>query len=150
MEASALARRRGVFPRSPRLLSALGDDRLVDQIRRGNEAAFEVVYDRHHGGILAYCRHMLGSADEADDAVQQTFASAFSSLASSSREMRLKAWLDWIARNRSLSMLRARRERPGDVDEVETVSLSAEVDRGADLREFLRDLRELPDAQREA
>ena len=35
--------------------------RLVEQVRRGNEAAFEVVFERHGPAILAFCRHMLGS-----------------------------------------------------------------------------------------
>ena len=138
MEASALRRRAcRRLPRSRRLLAALGDDRLVDQIRRGNEAAFEVVYDRHHRGILSFCRHMLGSRDEAEDAVQQTFASAYTDLQSNDREIRLKAWLYTIARNRCLSILRARREQPAELDDQPTAGLSEEVQQRADLRELL-------------
>src|ERR687898_1433381 len=114
MEASALTRQRALLPRSRRLLSALGDDRLVDQARLGNVAAFEVIYDRHFCGILAFCRHMLGSREEAEDAVQQTFASAYTDLQANDRDIRLKAWLYTIARNRCLSNLRARREQAAD------------------------------------
>jgi RNA polymerase sigma factor (sigma-70 family) len=151
MEASALRRTRaGVLPRSRRLLSALGDDRLVEQIRRGNTTAFEVLYDRHYRGILSFCRHMLGSRDEAEDAVQQTFASVFTDLQSNRREIRLKAWLYTIARNRCLSMLRARREQPSEIDEIPTAGLSDQVQQRVDLQELLHDLRELPEEQREA
>ena len=151
MEASALRRSRGVaLPRSRRLLTALGDDRLVDQIRRGNEVAFEVVYDRHHRGILAFCRHMLGSRDEAEDAVQQTFTSAYTDLQSNDREIRLKAWLYTIARNRCLSTLRARREQPAELDDQPTAGLTEAVQHRADLRDLLDDMRELPEEQREA
>jgi DNA-directed RNA polymerase specialized sigma24 family protein len=115
MEASSVARRGGLaFPRSRRLLAALPDERLVDQLRRGNEVAFEVIYDRHHRRILSFCRHMLGSREEAEDAVQQTFISAYDDLASGDREINLKPWLFTIARNRCLSMLRARREQAVD------------------------------------
>jgi DNA-directed RNA polymerase specialized sigma24 family protein len=116
METSVLRRHRAALPRSRRLLAALGDDRLVEQIRRGNDVAFEVAYDRHHRGILAFCRHMLGSQEEAEDAVQQTFASAYADLRSNDRDMRLKAWLYTIARNRCLSILLAagRARRPAD------------------------------------
>src|SRR3954462_7497303 len=130
MEASALRRQRGaVLPRSRRLLTALGDDRLVEQVRRGSAVAFEVIFDRHYRGILSFCRHMLGSRDEAEDAVQQTFASAFTDLQSNQREIRLKAWLYTIARNRCLSTLRARREQATDLsDEVlPTTGLSEQV-----------------------
>ena len=150
MEASALPRQRALVPRSRRLLAALGDDRLVEQVRRGNSAAFEVLYDRHYRGILSFCRHMLGSREEAEDALQQTFASAFTDLQANDRDIRLKAWLYTIARNRCLSILRARREQPAELDDMPTAGLTEEVQQRADLRELLGDLRELPEDQREA
>ena len=139
------------MPRSRRLLAALPDERLVDQIRRGNAAAFEVVYDRHYRGILSFCLHMLGSREEAEDALQQTFASAYSGLQGDERDIRLKAWLYTIARNRCLSVLRARREQAAELEDVPALGgLSEEVQQRADLRELLHDLGELPDDQREA
>src|SRR3954454_14076065 len=153
MEAQSLPQASGLaFPRSRRLLGALGDDRLVEQVRRGNAVAFEVIFDRHYRGILSFCRHMLGSRDEAEDAVQQTFASAFTDLQSNRREIRLKAWLYTIARNRCLSILRARREQATDLSDeaLPTAGLSEQVQQRADLQELLHDLRELPDDQREA
>jgi hypothetical protein len=85
MEAHSFARSDGgrIVSRSRKILGAFGDDRLVAQLRRGNEAAFEVLYDRHHGGVLSYCRHMLGSREEAEDALQQAFASAHADIVSS-------------------------------------------------------------------
>jgi RNA polymerase sigma factor (sigma-70 family) len=151
MEAQVLPRTGRLFlPRSPKVLAALGDDKLVEQVRRGNEAAFEVVYDRHHLGILSFCRHMLGSADEAEDAVQQTFISAYDALQADRRDIRLKAWLYTIARNRCLSILRARREQPAELDEIPVAGLSDEVQQRADLRELLADLHALPVDQRAA
>src|SRR4051794_35361823 len=138
------------LPASPKVLAALGDDRLVEQVRRGNEAAFEVVYDRHHRGILSFCRHMLGSADEAEDAVQQTFISAYDALQADRREIRLKAWLYTIAPTRCLSILRARREQPAELDELPVAGLSEAVQQRADLRELLGDLHGLPVDQRAA
>src|SRR5919202_886210 len=129
MEASSLARpgaSRGLRV-SPRLLAPLSDERLVEQLRRGNEAAFEVIYDRHHRGILAFCRHMLGSHEEAEDAVQHTFVSAHASLVRSDRPVRLKPWLYTIARNRSLSVLRARREQAQLPEEIAVAGLSEAV-----------------------
>ena len=139
-------------PRSRRLLAAFGDDRLVEQVRRGNDAAFEAVYDRHHRGILAFCRHMLGSQEEAEDAVQQSFAAAYTDLRKDDRAIRLKAWLYTIARNRCLSILRARREQPAELDDekLATAGLVESVQQRAELRELLHDLGRLPDDQREA
>src|ERR687891_2116957 len=98
---------------SRRLLALAGDERLVDQVRRGNEAAFEVIFERHGPAILAFCRHMLGSREEAEDAVQHTFAAAYRDLQRGrDRDIALKPWLFAIPRNRFLSGLRARGAGP--------------------------------------
>jgi RNA polymerase sigma factor (sigma-70 family) len=151
MEAHSVPHGRGVsLPRSRRLLVALGDDRLVEQVRRGNDAAFEVIFDRHHRGILSFCRHMLASVEEAEDAVQHTFIQAYDSMRRSDRELKLKAWLYAIARNRCLSVLRARREQAAELNDIPTAGLSDTVQERADLREMLGDIRELPEEQRAA
>jgi RNA polymerase sigma factor (sigma-70 family) len=142
-------------PRGPlgsrRLLRLAGDDRLVAQIRRGSEAAFEVAFERHGPAILAFCRHMLGSREEAEDAVQHTFAAAYSDLQRGrDRRIVLKPWLFTIARNRCLSVLRARRELPQGDTEIATAGLAEQVEQRAELRELLADIRELPDEQRAA
>jgi RNA polymerase sigma factor (sigma-70 family) len=137
--------------RSKRLLALAGDQRLVEQIRRGNDLAFEVAFERHGTGILAFCRHMLGSREEAEDAVQHTFAAAYRDLQrGGEREIALKAWLYTIARNRCLSVLRARREQPAELEELATDGLSERVEQRAELRELLADVRDLPEDQRAA
>jgi RNA polymerase sigma factor (sigma-70 family) len=151
MEVLSLPRPGGrIVARSPRLLASLADERLVDEVRQGNEAAFEVIYDRHHRGILSFCRHMLASREEAEDAVQQAFVSAYRDLVSNDRPIKLKAWLYTIARNRCLSMLRARHEQPAELDDVPTVGLAEEVQHRDELRRLLADVRDLPDDQRAA
>jgi RNA polymerase sigma factor (sigma-70 family) len=136
---------------SKRVLSFAGDAKLVEQIRRGNEAAFEVAFARHGAGILGFCRHMLASPEEAEDVVQHTFAAAFGELQrGGERDLALKPWLYTIARNRCVSVLRSRREHATEEVEVATTGLTEEVERRAELRELLRDLLDLPDEQREA
>jgi RNA polymerase sigma factor (sigma-70 family) len=151
MPAAAVQTRRLSRPlRSKRLLVLGGDDRLVEQMRRGNELAFEVAFERHGIVILSFCRHMLGSPEEAEDAVQHTFASAWRDLRpGDERRIALKPWLFTIARNRCLSMLRSRREQR-ELPELATTGLSEQVERRAELRELLRDVAELPAEQREA
>jgi RNA polymerase sigma factor (sigma-70 family) len=136
--------------RSRRLLAPLADERLVEHVRRGNDAAFEVIFDRHHRGILSFCRHMLASAEEAEDAVQHTFIQAYDSIRRSNREIVLKAWLYAIARNRCLSVLRARREQAAELDDIPTAGLSDEVQQRSDLRDLLGDIHGLPEDQRAA
>ena len=136
---------------SRRLLRLAGDVRLVEQIRAGNEAAFEVAFERHGKAILSFCRHMLGSLEEAEDAVQHTFAAAYHDLLRSpGREIALKPWLFAIARNRCLSLLRGKREQPEDFAEPTAAPLSERIEARAELRQLLADLRELPAEQRAA
>ena len=143
--------RAGRGPRSAVLLRVASDERLVALVRGGSEAAFEAIYDRHHRGILAFSRHMLSSADEAEDAVQHTFMAAYRHLVGGAAEIQLRPWLYTIARNRCLSMLRARRERPLDELHVPaTEHLSAEAQRRQDVRELLGDVAALPEDQRAA
>ena len=132
------------------MLAALGDERLVHQVRRGNDAAFETIFDRYHRGILAFARHMLSSVEEAEDVVQHTFAQAYDAMCRGDRELKLKPWLYTIARNRSLSVLRARREQAAELEDVPTAGLSEAVLQRAELRDLLSDLRQLPEDQRAA
>src|SRR3954469_23784031 len=135
---------------SRRFLALLDDDRLSREVAKGNEAAFEVVYNRHHRGLLSFCRHLLGSPEEAEDALQQTFVSAYDHLTGSGSIKRLKPWLYTIARNRCISMIRARREEPAEDVEPSTDGLQQEVQQRADLKQLLADLQRLPVEQRAA
>ncbi|MGH2781836.1 MAG: sigma-70 family RNA polymerase sigma factor, partial [Thermoleophilaceae bacterium] len=154
MRAASITARVGPFRQlgSRRLLALAGDDRLVDQIRRGSEAAFAVAFERHGPAVLGFCRHMLGSPEEAEDAVQHTFAAAYRDLQrDGERSIALKPWLFAIARNRCLTVLRARREPVAELAAgVPTAGLDEQVERRADLRELLDDLGDLPEEQRAA
>jgi RNA polymerase sigma factor (sigma-70 family) len=134
-----------------RLPHGRSDDALVARVRAGDERAFELVFDRYHRGLLAFCRRMLASDEEAEDALQHTFMAAFRALRDSDRPIHLKAWLYTIARNRCLSLLRARREQVAFDDGHATGnSLAADIDRRAELRGLLADLEQLPEEQRAA
>ena len=134
------------------MLAGLSDERLVEHVRKGDASAFEVLYDRHSEGIFGFCRHMLGSEADAEDAVQHTFIAAHADIQRNGRrELHVKAWLYTIARNRCFSMLRARREGPTDQDfEIATNGFADAVQQRADLRALLADVRQLPHDQREA
>jgi len=140
-----------VSPRAPKsILRLRGDEELVARARRGDERAFELLYERHVPGVLSFCRHMLAGASEAEDAVQHTFVAAHRELVASERPLHIKAWLYTVARNRCLSLLRDRHEQPTEQVEPSTAGLQDVVQQRADLREVLSDLRDLPPDQRAA
>ncbi|MCZ4493624.1 MAG: hypothetical protein JWP53_2555 [Conexibacter sp.] len=153
MAATALDRR----PRRPAVLRpAFGadDDRLVRLVRDGDDSAFEAIYDRYAANLLAFCDHMLANRDDAEDALQHSLSAAYRMLRAGDREVELRPWLYTVARNRCLSVLRARRadislnaasDRGGIADEIVD-----QVQRRSDLRDLVEDLRLLPGDQRAA
>src|SRR4051812_11459718 len=100
---------------------------------------------------------MLGSREEAEDALQHTFAAAYRALTCAGDcPSAPKPWLYTIARNRCLTVLRARRTRDAaagaEAQEEGTAvdGLADAVQRRADLRDLVADLHRLPEEQRAA
>jgi RNA polymerase sigma factor (sigma-70 family) len=128
----------------------MGDDELARLVESGDKEAFEELYDRHGAGVLALCRQLLGSREEAEDAMQHTFGVAFRELSQGRRPAHTRAWLYTVARNRCVSVLRGRRELPSEMDQVAWAGLPEEAERRADVRELVGDLGRLPEEQRTA
>src|SRR5829696_6634090 len=156
MEASAL-RQSAVLPalggRSP-LLRLQGDERLVALIRRGHHGAFEALVQRYQPRLLAFCRHMLNSQEDAEDVLQEVFAASFNAIRADNRPIIARPWLYRIARNRCLNHLRRPRatghdsmdifERDGGITTADTVH------RREEFRQIVADVQELPETQRTA
>jgi RNA polymerase sigma factor (sigma-70 family) len=127
------------------------DQVLVKRLHGGDRGAFETIFRRYHPPLLSYCRHMLGSRDEAEDVLQQTFIRAHRALVSGSPPRELRPWLYTIARNCCHSAIAARRPST-DLEGHEPAidGLAAIVADRADLRELVGDLQALPEDQRSA
>ena len=136
---------------SPVLLGLASDGRLAAHVREGSDRAFEVLFERHHRALLAFCRSMVGPTDEADDALQQTFLAAYRDLARGREPDALRPWLFGIARRRCLAILSTRRARPEvEAPEPVTDGLHSHVAAREDLRGVLGDIEGLPESQRTA
>jgi RNA polymerase sigma factor (sigma-70 family) len=134
-----------------RLPAGGSEAEMLARVRSGDDSAFEALYDAYHRKLLAFCQHMLGSREEAEDVLQHTFLAAYRSLRAGYEVVDLKPWLYTIARNRCLSVVRARREEVVlDESAPATEGPAAEVDRRADLRMLVRDVQRLPPDQRAA
>ena len=136
---------------APGTLRRAPDECLVERMRTGCHPAFEELYARHRGPLLVYCRRILGSPHEAEDAVQQTFLAAYRELGRLEPCPPVRAWLFGVARHRCLAALRARRAcPPAVVQEHGAESLEPSVALREDLRALLDDVAELPHDQRSA
>ena len=155
MEVSALkpAGLAGVHGRSP-LLRLAPDERLVALIRRGHHGAFEALVGRYQARLLAFCRHMLGSREDAEDVLQEVFAAAFNAMQADDRPLNVRPWLYRIARNRSLNHLR--RQQAIGVDSMDVhlseggLTTAERAHRREDFRLLVSDVKELPETQRTA
>jgi RNA polymerase sigma factor (sigma-70 family) len=143
----------GIHGRSP-LLRLQSDEKLIALIRRGNHHAFEALMSRYQSRLLAFCRHMLSSKEDAEDVLQEVFAAAFNAIQADDRALNVRPWLYRIARNRSLNHLR--RVQPIGVDSMDVhfaeggQTTADKVHRREEFRLLLVDVQHLPETQRTA
>src|SRR5438477_644965 len=85
---------------------------LIARARAGDEDAFRDLVQRHSRELQVHCYRILGSLQDAEDALQETLVSAWRNLGEFGERSSLRTWLYKIATNRCLSMLRADSRRP--------------------------------------
>lgn len=88
------------------------DADLLTALRAGEEAAFESLVCNYGGRMLSVARRFLANDDDAQDAVQEAFLSAFKALAAFDGRSRLSTWLHRIVVNAALMKLRTRKRHP--------------------------------------
>ncbi len=157
MEASALSSPKASSPallgRSP-LLRLQSDEKLITLVRRGHPGAFDALVQRYQSRLHSFCRHMLGSTEDAEDVLQEVFASAYNAICADNRPINARPWLYRIARNRALNHMR-RPSHAGqdsmDVFERAGGETAADaVHRREDFRLLIADVQGLPESQRTA
>ncbi len=87
-------------------------EHLVVRAVQGDEAAFRELTEPHRRELHVHCYRILGSMQDAEDAVQETMLRAWRGLPSFEGRASLRSWLYRIASNRCLDTLRHARRRP--------------------------------------
>jgi RNA polymerase sigma-70 factor, ECF subfamily len=88
------------------------DSALVERLRSQDEAACEELVRAHSGRLLSVARRMLRNEEDARDAVQEGFVSAFRAIQRFNGDCRLSTWLHRIVVNAALMKIRTRSRRP--------------------------------------
>ena len=96
------------------------DAELVENARRGDSAAFEVIYRRHRNRIYALMWRLCGGDGAlAEDLLQEAFIQAWNKLDSFRGESRFGTWLHRLSANVALSDRRTRMRRVKSETELE-------------------------------
>jgi RNA polymerase sigma-70 factor (ECF subfamily) len=88
------------------------DGPLVARAQKGDRWAFEQLVDRHQHRLFTLAARLLGSPDDAADAVQEAFIRAWLGLASFRRGSRFSTWLHRICLNAVHDQRSKRRASP--------------------------------------
>jgi RNA polymerase sigma-70 factor (TIGR02960 family) len=96
---------------------------LIARAAAGDHDAFRELVEVHSHELQVHCYRILGSLQDAEDALQETLVSAWRSLGDFGQRSSLRTWLYQIATNRCLSMLRADSRRPRTATPIPRLAL---------------------------
>lgn len=80
-------------------MQTVDDLNLIESFKNGDTSAFGEIVLKYQDKIYNLCRHMLGNADDAEDAAQDVFLKAYLALPKFRPEASLYTWLYRIATN---------------------------------------------------
>lgn len=130
---------------------------LVRRCREGDAAAFEALYRAHAGRLFSLLTRMAGSAQDAEDLLQEVFIHAHRKLDGFRGEASLGTWLYRMAVNLCLDHLRGKQSRMAratdslDADDAaEPAAVSPKVPVAVDRIDLERAIAQLPDGCRAA
>ena len=92
-----------------RTTSALSDDILVEQCRRGSQEAFGELMKRYHRAALKVAFSIVRDKHDAEDEVQNSFWKAYAHIGQFNRDAKFSTWLTRIVVNQCLMRLRKTR-----------------------------------------
>ncbi|GAA2120038.1 sigma-70 family RNA polymerase sigma factor [Actinomadura napierensis] len=85
---------------------------LISRARAGDGEAFRALTEPHRRELHVHCYRMLGSFQDAEDALQETLLDAWRGLGGFDGRASIRTWLYRIATNRCFSTLRSAARRP--------------------------------------
>lgn len=94
----------------------IAQDELLESARQGDAAAFEQLVAPYRGELHAHCYRMLGSVQDAEDALQDALLGAWRDLSGFEERSSLRSWIYRITTNACLKLARRRPKRLLSID----------------------------------
>jgi RNA polymerase sigma-70 factor (ECF subfamily) len=101
---------------NPAVSASMSERQLLEAALQGDENAFGRLVDRYRGELHAHCYRMLGSVQDAEDALQDSLLRAWRGLPRFEGRSPLRAWLYRIATNACLKLIERRPKRVLPID----------------------------------
>jgi RNA polymerase sigma-70 factor, ECF subfamily len=115
--------------------NSTSDYDLAQASARGDMAAFETLYERHHRRVYSLCLRMVANATEAEDLTQEVFVQLFRKIGSFRGESAFTTWLHRLTVNHVLMHFRKRGVR------MERTTEEGEI---SDLQDIVQSVSERP------
>ncbi|MCH2184830.1 RNA polymerase sigma factor [Myxococcota bacterium] len=110
MSAAAIERsEKDLGIKSPKAERTIGDDELVSRIVQGDEAAFNLLYDRYFKRVYGFVHRRMSITADVEEVTQEVFINVFAGLASFRGEAPLSAWVFGVCRRVIASRFKRKR-----------------------------------------
>ena len=134
-------------------MSVPTDAELVRRVLGGDTPAYALLVNRYRERYVRYAAHMLGSREDGEEVVQDTFVRAYRALGRYEEREQFRSWLFRILVNRCRTAAGRSQRRERTFVSHERTLLTAAAPDGGDAgwrEEIARALAQLPAEQREA
>lgn len=122
---------------------------LVKRCKEGEKKAFSELYSLYAKAMLNTSMRILNNREEAEDVLQESFLKAFQSIPNFDQKVSFGSWMKRIVVNRSIDVIRKRKNQFIPLDEAEIVEMEAiEEEPVYDVDAIRSCIGELPDGYR--
>lgn len=125
------------------LTAEISFDAQIEQCRNGNMQAYNAVYTRYAKAMYNSSMRVLNNVADAEDMVQEAFIDAFKNLDRFTYKSTFEAWLRRIVINKSISLLRRKKVKWIDADNI---PLEAPNEPEVDEADFIYDINRIKKA----
>jgi len=122
---------------------------IIEKCRQNDRKAQLKLYNQYCDGMLIVAQRFVKNTMEAEDVVQESFIKAFTKLEQYKAEVTFGAWLKRIVINKSIDLLKSKKQRLVDIEDVQLKIVDEDndwsVDNGITINEVKTAIQQLPE-----